>query len=436
MSDNFAVNTLDNEKIYLSSSIVVEEDEAPQIVLSLAEQVATEPNSPVLNENADEFVQEDAADFDGNVFYNAPLTHVFKESESSSTYQDPLNMHEFHQKHRSSDRNIIAVKWIWKNKTDAENMVIRNKSRLVAKGYRQEEGIDFEESFSPISILETIRIFVSYAAHKNFPIYQMDVKTEFLNGKLKEEVFVRRSDEFVDPDFLNHVYRLKKALYGLKQAPRAWYDKLSSFLIAHHFTKGIFDQTLLTRRHGDDILLVQIYVDDIIFGSTKPVFAKRVKKLMKDNFEMLMISEMKFFLELQVHQSPQGIFICQSQYTMDLLKKRRMEKCDTICTPMATTKLDAQVDQTKYHSMIGGLMYLTASRPDIAFATFDSGFELIAYSDADLARCNDDCKSTSRGIQFLRDKLVSWSSKKQDCTAMSTAEAESVSLSTCCAQVI
>ncbi|GJX74572.1 retrovirus-related pol polyprotein from transposon TNT 1-94 [Tanacetum coccineum] len=153
---------------------------------------------------------------------------------------------------------------------------------------------------------------------------------------------------------------------------------------------------------------------------------------MKDNFEMSMIGEMKFFLGLQVHQSPRGIFICQSQYTMDLLKKHRMKKCDTISTPMATTKLDAdlqgtKVDNTKYRSMMGGLMYLTAGRPDIAFATF-------VY--ADHAGCNDDCKSTFVGIQFLGDKLVSWSSKNQDCIAMSTAEDEYVSLSACYAQVI
>nr|GFC66050.1 copia protein [Tanacetum cinerariifolium] len=185
------------------------------------------------------------------------------------------------------------------NKTDAENTIIWNKSRLVVKGYGQEEGIDFEESFAPVARLEAVRIFVAYAAHKNFPIFQMDVKTTFLNGPLKEEVFVQQPDGFVDPDFLNHVYRLKKALYGQKQAPRAWYDKLSSFLIEHHFTKGIVDPTLFTRRYGDDILLVQIYVDDIIFGSTKPVFAKRFKKVMKDNFEMSMIGEMKFFLGLQ-----------------------------------------------------------------------------------------------------------------------------------------
>ncbi|GJY16598.1 retrovirus-related pol polyprotein from transposon TNT 1-94 [Tanacetum coccineum] len=371
--------------------------------------------------------------------------------------------------------NIIAVKWIWKNKTDAENTILQNKSRLVAKGYGQEKGIDFEESVAPVARLEAVRIFVTYAAHKNFPIYQMDVKATFLNGPLKEEVFVRQHDGFVDTDFPNHVYHLKKALYGLKQALRAWYDKLSSFLIEHRFTKDIVDPTLFTRRHRDDILLIQIYVDDIIFWSTKPAFATRFEKLMKDNFEMSMISEMKFFLGLQVHQSPQGIFICQSQYTMDLLKKHKMEKCDTVSTPMATTKLDVDlqgtpIDQTKYHSMIGGLMYLTASQPYIAFATFvcaryqarptenhlkevkrifhylkqtinmglwyskDSGFELIAYSDADHAWCNDDFKSTSGGIQFLGENLVSWLSKSQDCTTMSTAEAEYESLSACCAQ--
>ncbi|GKE23761.1 retrovirus-related pol polyprotein from transposon TNT 1-94 [Tanacetum coccineum] len=198
---------------------------------------------------------------------------------------------------------------------------------------------------------------------------------------------------------------------------------------------------------------------------------------MKDNFEMSMIGEMNFFLGLQVHQSPRGIFIFQSQYTIDILKKHGMEKCDTVSTPMATTKLDADlqctpVDQTKYHSMIGGLMYLTASRLDIAYAMFvcaryqahptdkhlkevkrifrylrqtinmglwyskDSGFELIAYADADHAGCNDDCKSTSGGIQFLGDKLVSWSSKKQDYITMSSTEAEYVSLFACCAQVL
>ncbi|GJS05764.1 retrovirus-related pol polyprotein from transposon TNT 1-94 [Tanacetum coccineum] len=161
--------------------------------------------------------------------------------------------------------------------------------------------------------------------------------------------------------------------------------------------------------------------------------------LMKNNFEMSMIGELKFFLGLQVHQSPRGIFISQSQYAIKLLKKHGLDECVSMSTPMATERLDADLqgtptDQMTNRRMIGGLMYITASRPDIAYATFDFKFELIAYSDADHVGCKDDCKSTSRGLQFLGEKLVSWSLKKQDCTAMSTAEAEYVSLSACCAQ--
>ncbi|GJS31389.1 retrovirus-related pol polyprotein from transposon TNT 1-94 [Tanacetum coccineum] len=161
-----------------------------------------------------------------------------------------------------------------------------------------------------------------------------------------------------------------------------------------------------------DILLVQVYVDDNIFGFTNPDFSKRFANLMKNNFEMSMMGEIKFLLGLQVHQSPRGIFISHAQYAIELLKKHGMDECDSMNTPMATARLDADLqgtptDQTKYRSMIGELMYLTASRPDIAFATFDSGFELIVYSDADHTRCHDDCKSTSGGLQFLGEKLSS-----------------------------
>ncbi|GJZ96989.1 retrovirus-related pol polyprotein from transposon TNT 1-94 [Tanacetum coccineum] len=203
----------------------------------------------------------------------------------------------------------------------------------------------------------------------------------FLNGPLKEEVYVAQLDGFVDPGHPEKVYRLKKALYGLKQAPRAWYDELLDFLMSKGFTKG----------------------------------------------------EMKFFLGLQIHQSPRGIFINQAKYTLEILKKHEMDKCDSIGNPMATKpKLDADlsgtpIDQTRYRSIIGSLMYLTSRRPDIVQA--DSCFELTTFLDADHAGCIDTCKSTSGGIQFLGEKLVSWMSKKQDCTAMSSAEAEYVALS-------
>ncbi|GJR04009.1 retrovirus-related pol polyprotein from transposon TNT 1-94, partial [Tanacetum coccineum] len=193
------------------------EDEAPQIVSPSAEQIASESNTPVLNENDDELVQEDVAEFEEIFFYNPIQTPVFGEVESSSTYHDPSNMHEFYQTHHSTDK--------WTKNHPIEQVISDpskpNKSRLVAKGYGQEEGIDFEKSFTLVARLEAFRIFVAYAAHKNFPIYQLDVKVTFLNSPLKAKVFVRQPDGFVDLDFPNHVYRVKKALYGLKQAPRA-----------------------------------------------------------------------------------------------------------------------------------------------------------------------------------------------------------------------
>ncbi|GJS73511.1 retrovirus-related pol polyprotein from transposon TNT 1-94 [Tanacetum coccineum] len=278
---------------------------------------------------------------------------------------------------------IIKLKWLWKNKKDEDQTVIRNKARLVAKGYAQEEGIDFEESFAPVARLEAVRIFVAHAAHKSFPIYQMDVKTAFLNGPLKEEVYVAQPEGFVDPDHPEKVYLLRKALYGLKQAPRAWYDELSNFLMSKGFTKGTIDPTLFKIKYGEDILLVQIYVDDIIFGSTNPKYSKRFEKLMHSRFEMSLMGEMKFFLGLQIHQSPKGIFINQAKYALEILKKHNMDNCHSIGTPLATKpKLDVDlsgepVDQSDYRSKIGSLMYLTSSRPDLVQA--DSGFELTAF---------------------------------------------------------
>ncbi|GKD70682.1 retrovirus-related pol polyprotein from transposon TNT 1-94 [Tanacetum coccineum] len=310
-----------------TSSIILENHEAPPI-----ETTSDEQTSPISLIETDEFNQEDSANFNGILDfcfqYNTPCTiepKNIKEAMADHSWiesmQDELNQFERLQVWelvpRPEGKNIIALKWLWKNKCDAENIVVRNKTRLVAKGYRQEEGIDFEESFAPVARLEAVRMFIAYAAHKNITIFQMDVKTAFLNGPLKEE-----------------------------QAPRAWYDKLSSFLIQHGFTKGSFDLTLFIRHHGKDILLVQVYVDDIIFGSTNPYFSKRFANLMKNNFEMSMMGELKFFLGLQVHQSPRGIFISQSQYAIELLKKHGLDECVSMSTPMATERLDADLQGT------------------------------------------------------------------------------------------
>nr|GEV09315.1 copia protein [Tanacetum cinerariifolium] len=290
--------------------------------------------------------------------------------------------------------NPIGGKVVDSNKQSDD--VIEGKSKIEWLGLR-EEGIDFEESFALVTRLEAVQIFIVYASHKFFPIYQMDMKTTFLNGPLKEEVYVAQPEGFIDPDHPEMVYQLRKALYGLKQAPKAWYDELSKFLTSKGFTKGTIDPTLFTIRYGKDILLVQIYIDDILFGSTNPKFSKRFEKLMHGRFEMSLMGEMKFFLGPQIHQSPHAIFINLAKHALEIHHKHGMEKRQSIGTPLATKpKLDADlsgnpVDQTEYHSKIGSFMYLTSCRPDILQA---------------------------------------------DCTAMSSAEAEYAALSASCAQVI
>ncbi|GKA67669.1 retrovirus-related pol polyprotein from transposon TNT 1-94 [Tanacetum coccineum] len=310
---------------------------------------------------------------------------------------------------------VITLKWIYKVKLDELGGILKNKARLVARGYRQEEGIDFEESFAPVARLDAIRIFLAYAAHMNMIVYQMDVKTAFLNGILREEVYVSQPDGFVDQDNPNHVYKLKKALYGLKQAPRAWYDLLSKFLLSQEFSKGTVDPTLFIRRQGKDILLVQIYVDDIIFASTTPELCDQFSKIMCSKFKMSMMGKISFFLGLQISQSPRGIFLNQSKYALESLKKYGMESSDPVDTPMVEkSKLDEDtqgkaIDPTHYRGMIDTLMYLTASRPDLTFD--DSSIALTAYANADHTGCQDTRRSTSGCMQLLGDRLVSWLSK-------------------------
>ncbi|GKD72553.1 retrovirus-related pol polyprotein from transposon TNT 1-94 [Tanacetum coccineum] len=353
-----------------------------------------------------------------------------------------------------------------------------NKARLVAKGYRQEEGIDFEDSFTSVAHIKAIRNFIANAASKNMTIYQMDVKTAFLNGELKEEVYVSQPEGFIDPDYPTHVYHLKKAMYGLKQAPRAWYDTLSRFLLDNNFSKGAVDLTLFTRKTGKHILLVQIYVDDIIFASTDPKACDIFSNEMSFKFQMSRMGQMSFFLGLQVSQNPKGVFINQSKFSLEILKKLGMDSCDPVDTPMVDRlKLDEDplgipVDHTRFRSMVGSLMYLTTSRPDLVFAVCmcaryqasptkkhlealkrvfwylkgtinwglwypkDTSMALTAYADADHTGCQDTRRSTSGSAQFLRDKLVSWSSKKQKSTTISTTEAEYIAMFGCCAQIL
>ncbi|GJS21860.1 retrovirus-related pol polyprotein from transposon TNT 1-94 [Tanacetum coccineum] len=338
---------------------------------------------------------------------------------------------------------VITLKWIYKVKLDELGEILKNKARLVACGYRQEEGIDFEESFDPVARLEAIRIFLAFAAHMNMVVYQMDVKTVFLNGNLREEVYVSQPDGFMDKDNPNHVYKLKKALYGLKQALRAWYDMLSSFLISQDFSKGSVDPTLFIRRDGKELLLVQIYVDDIIFAASTPELCDLFSKIMCSKFKMSMMGKISFLLGLQISQSPIGIFINQSKYALESLKKYGFDSCDPVDTLMVEkSKLDEDkerkaVNPSHYHGMIGTLLYLTARTIHRGlWYPKDSSIALTAFADADHAGCQDTRRSTSGSMQLLGDKLVSWSSKRQKSAAISSTEAEYIALSDCCAQIL
>ncbi|GJV68898.1 putative ribonuclease H-like domain-containing protein [Tanacetum coccineum] len=309
-------------------------------------------------------------------------------------------------------KKVIGTKWVFRNKRDQRGIVVRNKARLVAQGYRQEEGVDYDEVFAPVARIEAIRLFLAFASFMGFTVYQMDVKSAFLYGTIKEEVYVNQ--------------------------PPAWYETLSTYLLENGFRRGRIDKTLFIKKIKNDILLVQVYVDDIIFGSTKESLSTEFEQLMHKRFQMSSMGELTFFLGLQVEQRKDGIFLSQDKYVYDILKKFGFSSVKTASTPMETHKPLSQytagtdVDVHLYRSIIRSLMYLTSSRPDIMFAVCaclrfqvqpkashmhavkrifrylkgqptlglwyhkDSPMDLIAYSDSDYASSSIDRKSITR----------------------------------------
>jgi hypothetical protein len=234
------------------------------------------------------------------------------------------------------NQNVVGTKWVFRNKQDVHGVVTRNKARLVAKGYSQVEGLYFDETYVAVARLESIHILLAYASYHVFKLYQMVVKSAFLNGPIKEEVYVEQPPSFEDSEYPSHVYKLSKVLYGLKQAPRVWYECLIDFLINNGFKVRKADPTLFTKNIAKDLFICQIYVDDTIFGSTNKSSCEEFSRIMIQKFEMSMMGELKYFLVFQIKQLQEGTFICQTKYIQDILKKFGMKNAKPIKTPMGT----------------------------------------------------------------------------------------------------
>nr|GEX37872.1 putative ribonuclease H-like domain-containing protein [Tanacetum cinerariifolium] len=347
-------------------------------------------------------------------------------------------------------KRAIGTKWVFRNKKDERGIVVRNKIRLLAQGHTQEEGNDYEEVFAPVARIKAIRFYLAYASFMGFMVYQMDFKSAFLYGTIEEEVYVCQPLGFEDPDHPDKVYKVVKALYGLHQAPRAWYETLANYLLEN---------------------------DDIIFGATNKDLCKSFEKLMKDKFQMSSMGELTFFLGLQVKKKKDEIFISQDKYVAEILRKFGLTEGKSASTPIDTEMPllkdpdGEDVDVHTYRSMIGSFMYLTSSRPDSMFAVCACAyfqvtpkashlhavkriirylkgrphlglwypkylpFDLVADSDSDYAGACPDRKSTTRGCQFFRCRLISWQCKKQTVVATSSTEAEYVAAASYCAQV-
>ncbi|GJW52412.1 ribonuclease H-like domain-containing protein [Tanacetum coccineum] len=321
---------------------------------------------------------------------------------------------------------LLQTKCVLKNKKDERGIVIRNKARLVAQGHTQEEGIDYEEVFAPVARIEAIRLFLAYASYMGFTVYQMDVKSAFLYGTINEEVYVMQPPSFQDHRFPHKVYKVVKAMYGLHQAPRAWYGTMSKYLLDNGFQRGTIDQTLFIKKHKGEFLLVQVYVDDIIFGSSNPKMCREFEALMHNKFKMSAMGELSFFLGLQVLQKKDGIFLSQDKYVSDILKKFGFSDLRHQVTPK----------ECHLHAVKRIFRYLKGHPKLGLWYPKESPFDLVAYSDSDYGGASQDRKSTTGGCQFLGRRLISWQCKKQTIVATSTTEAEYVAAASGCGQVL
>jgi hypothetical protein len=376
-------------------------------------------------------------------------------------------------------QKTIGVKWVYKTKLNENGEIDKHKARLVVKGYKQQHGIDYDEVFAPVVRHDTIRLVISLAAQHTWPIFQMDVKSAFLNGDLEEQVYVDQPSGYVKQGYEEQVYKLNKALYGLKQAPRAWYSRIDAFFTKAGFRKCPHEHTLFVKTAGGGkFLFVCLYVDNLIYTGNDGILLQEFKDSMKAEFEMTDLGMMRYFLGIEVMQSTTGIFITQKKYAKEILERFHYQNCNPVKNPIEPglklhKDLDGQrIDSTYYKQMVGSLMYLTATRPDVMCAvsllsrymesptslhsqaakrvfrylqgTIDFGIHykkgeasrLIGYADSNYAGDLDDRRSTSGSVFMMNSGAVSWSSRKQQVVTLSTTEAEFIAAATSACQAI
>lgn len=369
-------------------------------------------------------------------------------------------------------KNAIGVKWVYRTKFHPDGSIHKHKARLVVKGYSQVAGIDFGDTFAPVARHDTIKLLLSIAAQRNWKIHHLDVKSAFLNGELEEEIYVRQPQGFEVAGEEERVYRLYKALYGLKQAPRAWYAKIDAHLLNHNFRRSSSESTLYIKQfNSQEKLIISLYVDDLLVIGSNDEIVKEFKKQMECEFDMSDLGLVYYFLGMEIKQESSGVYISQKKYASDMLKRFNMFSCKSVASPLVLncklSKDDGEklVDPTPYRSIVGSLLYLTITRPDLAYsASFLSRFmnapstshvgaakrvlrylkgsinfgimfernkdvKLEGYADSDWAGSIDDMKSTSGYVFSLGSGIFCWNSKKQSVVAQSTAEAEYIALS-------
>lgn len=376
-------------------------------------------------------------------------------------------------------KKVIGLKWIFKLKKDAEGNVVKYKARLIAKGYVQEHGVDFDEIFAPVTRLETVRLLLALAAKSEWEVHHLDVKTAFLNGEISEDVYVSQPGGFEKEGQRNKVYKLMKALYGLRQAPRAWYAKLNACLESLGFKRCPSEHAVYTRKEGENNLIVAVYVDDLLVTGSDVSMIESFKKQMSQKFEMTDMGKLSYYLGVEVEQSKGCIKLKQTGYAKKIIEKAGLKDCNPTKYPMdPKEQIDKDeggktIDVTRYKSIIGGLRYLVHTRPDIAYSvgiasrymerpttvhqnaakrilryiqgTLQFGLVcskdsnnnvLTGFSDSDLAGNLDDRRSTGGMCFYLNESLVTWVSQKQRCVALSSCEAEFMAATAAACQAI